>query len=87
MLGEELGLVVLERLEFSRGLGERGRGKGSNQKLLESESSFTTSNRNVDARLDPALPRLCEPIASGSALSLPEAGPDNKDEEEDEEEE
>lgn len=84
---EELGLEVLERLEFSRGLGERGRGNGSNQNPLESESSFTTSNRNADARRDPALLRLCEPNASGVALSLPEAGPDNKDEEEDEEEE
>ena len=43
--GEE---VLWERVELSLGLGERGRGMGSGQKPLESESSFTRSSRKAD---------------------------------------
>lgn len=68
-LGEELELEAmpaeeawLERLEFSCGLGDLGRGIGSNQNPLESESSFTRSSRNADAC---GLVRLlCEPLLS-----------------------
>jgi hypothetical protein len=44
--GEELGVLV--RAAFPRGLGERGRGMGSSQNSLESESSFTRSRRNPE---------------------------------------